>query len=293
MSKDAPIALRKMNGLGNDFAVLDLRARPRALTLSNDQVRRIADRESGVGCDQVIAIEPSSEGADAFMRIWNHDGGEVEACGNAMRCIASVLADELGRQQVTIETRAGVLSATLNPDASVTVDMGAPKFRWDEIPLAEEFHDTRTIELQAGPIDDPVLHTPSAVNVGNPHCIFWVDDVEAHDLARIGPLLERHPLFPERANISLAHVTSPDAITLKTWERGAGLTRACGTAACAVAIAAARKGLTGRKLTVTLPGGALRMEWREGDDHILMTGPSELEYEATLDPALMTAEAVA
>ncbi len=286
-----PIALRKMNGLGNDFAELDTRLH--TLALSTGQARRIADRRSGVGCDQVIAIETSPAGADAFMRIWNHDGGEVEACGNAMRCVASVLADELGRPDITIETHAGILSATVNADGSVTVDMGAPKFRWDEIPLAEEFHDTRIIELQLGPIDDPVLHTPSAVNVGNPHCIFWVDNVDAHDLARIGPLLEHHPLFPERANISLAHVVSPEAITLKTWERGAGLTRACGTAACATAVAAARKDLTGRKLTVTLPGGALQMEWREGDDHILMTGPSTLEYEGLLDPALLRGQAVA
>jgi diaminopimelate epimerase len=290
MTSDAAIVLRKMNGLGNDFAVLD--ARPRTLPLSVGQARAIADRKSGVGCDQVIAIEPSPAGADAFMRIWNHDGGEVEACGNAMRCVASILAEELGRPRVTIQTGADMLSALVNTDGTVTVDMGVPKVRWDQIPLAEEFHDTRIIELQVGPIDDPVLHTPSVVNVGNPHCIFWVDDLDAHDLARIGPVLEHHPLFPERANISLAQVTSPDAITVRTWERGVGLTRACGTAACAVTVAAVRKKLTGRKITVTLPGGPLQMEWREGDDHILMTGPSELEYEGTLDPALMNAEPV-
>jgi diaminopimelate epimerase len=291
MTSDAAIVLRKMNGLGNDFAVLD--ARPRTLPLSVGQARAIADRKSGVGCDQVIAIEPSPAGADAFMRIWNHDGGEVEACGNAMRCVASILAEELGRPRVTIQTGADMLSALVNTDGTVTVDMGVPKVRWDQIPLAEEFHDTRIIELQVGPIDDPVLHTPSVVNVGNPHCIFWVDDLDAHDLARIGPVLEHHPLFPERANISLAQVTSPDAITVRTWERGVGLTRACGTAACAVTVAAVRKKLTGRKITVTLPGGPLQMEWREADDHILMTGPSELEYEGTLDPALMNAEPVA
>jgi diaminopimelate epimerase len=290
MSNETAIALRKMNGLGNDFAVLD--ARPRTLTLSVEQARAIADRESGVGCDQVIAIEPSPAGADAFMRIWNHDGGEVEACGNAMRCVASVLAGELGRPKISIQTGAGTLSANLNGDGSVTVDMGVPKLNWDEIPLAEEFHDTRSIELQVGPIDDPVLHTPSVVNVGNPHCIFWVDDPDAHDLARIGPVLEHHPLFPERANISLAQVTSPDAITLRVWERGVGLTRACGTAACAVVVAAVRKKLTGRKVTVTLPGGPLQLEWREADDHILMTGPSELEYEGTLDASLLNAEPV-
>ena len=290
MSTSTPMRFRKMNGLGNDFAVLDLRARPRQFT--SGEVRRIADREHGVGCDQMIAIEASPAGADAFMRIWNHDGGEVEACGNAMRCVASVLGEELGRDRLTIETSAGVLGATLNADGTVTVDMGAPRFAWDEIPLAEEFHDTRVIELQVGPIDDPVLHSPSVVNVGNPHCIFWVEDIEAHDLARIGPVLENHPIFPERANISLAHVTSPATITLKVWERGAGLTRACGTAACAVAVAAARKELTGRKTTVTLPGGPLQMEWREGDDHILMTGPSELEYEGVLDPSLLAGEPV-
>ena len=288
MSESGTIRLRKMNGLGNDFAVLDLRTAPRALT--SDEVRRIADRERGVGCDQVIGVEASPSGADAFMRIWNHDGGEVEACGNAMRCVATMLAGEANRPQVSIETVAGVLGAVVNKDASVTVDMGAPRFRWDEIPLSEEFADTRYIELQVGPIDDPVLHSPSVVNVGNPHCIFWVDDVDVHDLARIGPMLEHHPLFPERANISLAQLTGPDAIKLRVWERGAGLTRACGTAACATVVAAHRKRMTGRSVTVTLPGGPLRIEWRESDVHILMTGPSELEYEGVLDPSLLTLE---
>jgi diaminopimelate epimerase len=289
MADSGSIPLRKMNGLGNDFAVLDLRARLRAFTA--DEVRRIADRERGVGCDQVIAIEASPAGADAFMRIWNHDGGEVEACGNAMRCIASVLAAELGRPTVTIETAAGVLCAAVQPDGNVTVDMGTPRLRWDEIPLSEEFADTRYIELQVGPIDDPVLHSPSAVNIGNPHCIFWVDDVDAHDLARIGPVLEHHPLFPERANISLAQMTGPDTLKVRTWERGAGLTRACGTAACAAAVAAHRKRLTGRDVTVTLPGGPLHIQWREADDHILMTGPCALDHEGVLDNSLLEPEA--
>ncbi len=288
MSETGSIPLRKMNGLGNDFAVLDLRARTRAFTAG--EIRRIADRERGVGCDQVIALEASPAGGDAFMRIWNHDGGEVEACGNAMRCVATILAEELKRPSLTIETRAGLLGAVVNADGTVTVDMGAPRFEWNEIPLSEEFADTRYIELQVGPVDDPVLHSPSAVNIGNPHCIFWVDDTEAHDLARIGPLLENHPLFPERANISLAQLTGPDAIAVKVWERGAGLTRACGTAACAVAVAAHRKRLTGRSVSVTLPGGPLLIEWRKGDSHILMTGPSELEYDGVLDPALLEME---
>ena len=201
-------------------------------------------------------------------------------------------AAEQGKAGVTIETNADVLGASLNAGGTVTIDMGAPRFRWDEIPLAEEFHDTRAIELQVGPIDDPVLHSPSAVNVGNPHCIFWVDDVEAHDLARLGPFLESHMMFPERANISLAHVTGPETITLKVWERGAGLTKACGTAACAVAVAAARKGLTERRVTVTLPGGPLEIEWREADDHVLMTGPFELEHRGALDAETFALEPV-
>jgi len=274
---------RKMNGLGNDFVVLD--ARPRALGLGPDAVRAIADRKEGIGCDQIIALEPSRQ-ADVFMRIWNADGGEVGACGNAARCVAALLAAERGTPQVSIETESGVLGAAVNADSSVTIDMGAPRFAWDQIPLAEPFHDTRRIELQVGPIDAPVLHTPSAVNVGNPHCLFFVDDVEAHDLARFGPMLEHHLLFPERANISLVQVIGPDALKVRTWERGAGLTRACGTAACAAAVAAARRELVGRKVKVNLPGGDLLIEWRESDGHILMTGPYALDYEGTLPAAL-------
>ena len=274
------IRFYKMNGLGNDFAVLD--ARGRALAPTAEQLKGLAARDGQVGCDQIIALEESGP-ADVFMRIWNADGGEVEACGNAARCVAALMAAELNRPQVTIETQAAILGAQLNADKSVTIDMGQPRFAWDEIPLAEEFHDTRVIELQVGPIDDPVLHSPSAVNVGNPHCVFWVEDVEAHDLARIGPILEHHPLFPQRANISLAQVDGPDALKLRVWERGAGLTRACGTAACAAAVAAARKGLTGREVRVTLPGGDLTIEWREVDDHVLMTGPFALDYAGQLE----------
>lgn len=284
MTGAGTIGFRKMNGLGNDFVVLD--ARSRALGLGEDAVRVIADRKEGIGCDQIIALEPSQK-ADVFMRIWNADGGEVGACGNAARCVAALVSSERGRPDVTIETEGAILGARVNVDGSVTIDMGSPRFAWDEIPLAELFRDTRRIELQLGPIDDPVLHSPSVVNVGNPHCIFFVEDVEAHDLGRFGPMLEHHPLFPERANISLAQVTAPDAIKLRTWERGAGLTRACGTAACAAAVAAARRGLTGRGLRVSLPGGDLHIDWRESDGHILMTGPYALDYEGTLPAGLL------
>jgi diaminopimelate epimerase len=278
---------RKMNGLGNDFVVLDLRTR--ALDLAPNEIRAIADRDHGIGCDQVIGLEPSAD-ADTFMRIWNADGGEVGACGNAARCVAALLAAENDTSQVSIETESAILEALVNEDGTVTIDMGRPRFNWDEIPLAEPFHDTKRIELQIGPIDDPVLHSPSVVNVGNPHCIFFVEDLEAHDLARFGPMLEHHPLFPERANISLAEVTGPDSLRLRTWERGAGLTRACGTAACAAAVAATRRGLTERKVRVTLPGGDLLIEWREDNDHILMTGPYALDYEGTLLAELLQPE---
>ena len=273
------IPFRKMNGLGNDFVVLD--ARSRALPLGADALRAIADRKEGIGCDQIIALEPSRM-ADVFMRIWNADGGEVGACGNAARCVAGIVAAERGEKSVSIETESGVLSALAGTDGTVTVDMGAPRFAWNEIPLSEPFHDTRGIELQIGPIDAPVLHTPSVVNVGNPHALFFVEDVMAHDLAKLGPMLEHHPLFPERANISLVQVLSPDHLKVRTWERGAGLTQACGTAACAAAVAAARRELAGRKVKVTLPGGDLLIDWRESDGHILMTGPYALDFEGTL-----------
>jgi diaminopimelate epimerase len=281
MQADA-IRFRKMNGLGNDFVVFD--ARDRVLSLSPDAVRAIADRKEGVGCDQIVALEPSRK-ADAFMRIWNADGGEVGACGNAARCVAVLLADERGVPSVSIETESGVIGAAVNDDGSVTIDMGAPRFAWNEIPLAKPFDDTNAIAL--GSTEDPALGSPSVVNVGNPHCLFFVADADAHDLARLGPQLEHHPLFPERANISLVQVLGPAHLKLRTWERGAGLTRACGTAACAATVAAARRGLAGRKVKVSLPGGDLVIEWRENDGHILMTGPYAFDYEGTLPVELL------
>ena len=283
------IPFRKMNGLGNEFIVFDGRRQP--VRLAPEAIRALGAADA-IGFDQMITVEKArAAGDDVFMRIHNRDGGEVDACGNATRCVGWLVMGETGRTSATIETNAGLLKAydSGQPEL-ITVDMGQPRFRWDEIPLAEEFRDTRAIELQIGPIDAPILHSPSAVSVGNPHAIFWVDDVEAYDLARFGPLLENHPIFPERANISLAHVVSPTAITVKTWERGAGLTRACGTAACAAAVAAMRKTLTERRITVTLPGGPLAIEWRD-DGHIWMTGPIETEFEGTLDPETLAWQA--
>ena len=233
-------------------------------------------------------------GTDGFVRIYNNDGSEAGACGNGMRCVAELIFRETGKTTLTFETKAGLLNCWKGEEPQVsTVDMGAPRFAWNEIPLAEEFRDTRAIELQIGPIDKPILHSPSVVNMGNPHAIFWVDDVEAYDLAKIGSLLEHHPIFPERANISLAAVQSRDHIVLRTWERGAGLTKACGSAACAAAVAAARLRRSERRVTVTLPGGDLVIEWRTRDDHVLMTGPVAYESAGTFDPALFAAAGAA
>jgi diaminopimelate epimerase len=273
----------KMNGLGNEFIVID--ARKTKPQLGPEAVRALSDGTSGPGCDQFITLEQSALGADVFMRIHNADGGEVEACGNATRCVGRLIMAELGSDKASIETVAGILIAHRCEQVDmVTVDMGVPKFGWQDIPLSEPFEDTRAIELQIGPIDAPILHTPSAVNIGNPHAIFWVqDDVETYGLEVNGPLLENHMIFPERANISLAQVHNRSELTLKVWERGVGLTQACGTAACAAGVAAYRNKLTDRKVLVHLPGGDIVIEWREADDHILMSGGTELEYAGMID----------
>jgi len=277
----------KMNGLGNEIVLVDMRAVPRAVTADD---ARAAAKPGGVSYDQLMALyPPRTPGTDGFVRIYNNDGSEAAACGNGMRCLASMLFAETAKDALALETKAGLLNCWKAGQETFTVDMGVPHFRWNEIPLAEEFRDTRAIELQIGPIDKPILHSPSVVNVGNPHAIFWVDDVGSYDLARFGPLLENHPIFPERANISLAAVKSREHLVVRTWERGAGLTRACGSAACAAAVAAARTRRTGRKITVTLPGGDLLIEWRERDDHVLMTGPVEYEFAGRFDPALFAA----
>jgi diaminopimelate epimerase len=278
----------KMNGLGNEIVVVDMR--PQGGTISAAEARAVA-RADGVRYDQLMALYPSRiAGTDAYVRIYNNDGSESGACGNGMRCIADVFSNETGKGALIFETEAGLLRCEKAPEPLTwTVDMGKPRFAWNEIPLSEEFRDTRAIELQIGPIDQPILHSPSAVNMGNPHAIFWVDDVGAYDLGKIGPLLENHPIFSERANITLANVRSREHIVIRTWERGAGLTKACGSAACAAAVAAARLRRTGRKVTVTLPGGDLPIEWREGDNRVLMTGPVAYEFEGRFDPALFAA----
>lgn len=275
---------RKMNGLGNDFVVLD--ARQNSIAISESQARAIADRKSGIGCDQLIVME-NSKFADVRMRIWNAEGGEVPSCGNASRCIADLIFDEKHTGQATIETLGGLLVATKAGEKLVTIDQGVPKFGWAEIPLSEPFADTRHIELQVGPIDAPLLHSPSVVNVGNPHCIFWVNDLDVVDFSRVGPMLENHPMFPERANISLAKVVARDHVILKVWERGAGLTQACGTAACATMAAGHRIKIIDAKCKISLPGGDLFMAVNEANGHVLMTGPAAYDFEGTLPEGLL------
>jgi diaminopimelate epimerase len=268
----------KMNGLGNAFAVVDARKVPFAPEAQ--AVRAWADRaRGGLGFDQLIALEPST-GADVFMRVWNADGGRVETCGNALRCVGWLLMEETGRTRIRIETAAGVVEAERAGPLAVAVDMGRPRLDWADIPLAEEM-DTRGIELQVGPIDAPHLHTPGAVSMGNPHVVFFVKDAEAAPVREAGSLIERHPLFPEGVNVGFAEPKGRDRIRLRVWERGAGLTRACGTGACAALVAAHRRGLVGRSAVLELDGGELRVEWRD-DDHVIMTGPVELEGESVL-----------
>jgi len=290
MSALANHSFVKMNGIGNEIVVVDLRDRPGPVTA--DDARAVASPE-GVHYDQLMVLQPPRlAGTEAFIRIYNNDGSEAGACGNGMRCVARRVFEATGETAATFETSAGLLNCWQGPSADLyTVDMGAPKFGWKDIPLAEEFRDTRGIELQIGPIDAPILHTPSVVSMGNPHAIFWVDDVEAYDLSRFGPLLENHPIFPERANITLARIVDRDHITIRTWERGAGLTKACGSAACATAVAAARLKRTNRTVQVTLPGGDLTIEWRDRDDHVQMTGPAVFEFEGHFDPALFASVA--
>lgn len=273
----------KMNGLGNAIIVADMRGR--ADRVSPEAARALA-ADPATRFDQIMAIHnPRLPGTQNYIEIINSDGSLAQACGNGMRCVVQALAAETGRRAFTFETPAGVLTAEEHENGLITVDMGTPRFGWREIPLSEEFSDTRVIELQVGPIDAPALHSPSVVSMGNPHAIFWVEnDPYAYDLTRFGPLLENHPIFPERANITIARVDSPEALAIRTWERGAGLTLACGSAACAAAVCAARTGRTGRKVTVTLPGGPLEIEWRR-DDHVLMTGPAEWEFSGRFDPA--------
>lgn len=274
-----------MHGLGNDFVVIDARDTP--LMLEQPVLERIADRRFGIGCDQLIVLEASAK-ADARMRIYNPDGGEVGACGNATRCIGQLLAQEKGANGATIETMAGILSATL-VGADVQVDMGRPLLDWAAIPLSGEGADTARVPMDASGIDARLPAWFSAVNMGNPHAVFFVGDVGAFDLPRIGAKLEHHPLFPEKANISLVQVLSRHRLRQRVWERAAGITLACGTAACASAVAAWRLELCEGEILTTLPGGDLRLAMQDG--RVLMTGPVATSFSGVIHPSLLKAGA--
>ena len=275
------IPFHKMHGLGNDFVVLDFRRG--VIPLGAGAVRRLADRRTGIGCDQVILLEPPRHpAAQVLMRIRNADGSEAEACGNASRCVADLLYRETREPRVRIETTAGLLEAEARADRSFAVDMGPARTAWYEIPLARAM-DTDRVDLTSGPLTEAVC-----TSIGNPHATFFVDDVATVALAVLGPTLEHHPLFPERANIGVAEIRSPRTIRLRVWERGAGITRACGTGACAALVAAHRRGLTERRAAVELDGGALDIAWRE-DGHVIMTGAATLSFEGVFDTDLLTA----
>lgn len=274
----AALPFVKMHGLGNDFVVVDARAS--AFAPDAARVRALADRRTGVGCDQLIVVEKARNAlADAFMRIRNADGGEVAACGNATRCVAALLMREKGEKHAIIETAAGLLDAEATAEGLIGVDMGRVSFDWRDIPLAQAV-DPLHLPVEAGPLRDGL-----AVNVGNPHAVFFVDDVARLPLEHFGPLIERHPLFPERTNVGAVTVLAPDRLRVRVWERGVGLTRACGTGACAAAVAAAKRGLSERAVTVELDGGNLRIAWLR-DDHVLMTGPVATAFTGVLDPSL-------
>jgi len=268
----------KMHGIGNDFVVLDARQTP--LPLAAAQVRALADRQTGIGCDQLIVLEPS-QSADVFMRIYNADGSDAAACGNGARCVGAAVMQEKEANAVVIDTISGMIEARDAGDRQVAVDMGMPRLDWHEIPLAEE-RDTLHAGLDRAPLTDPV-----AVSMGNPHAVYFTADADAVPLAEVGPALETDPLFPERANIGVAQITGPASLRLRVWERGAGLTKACGTGACAALVAASRRGLTGRRAEVTLDGGALDIDWR-ADDHVWMTGPVATSFIGETDPGLLT-----
>ena len=273
------IPFRKMHGLGNDFIVFDARAQPLELTPAD--ARALADRHTGIGADTIVVIEPArAPETDVFVRFINADGADSGTCGNASRCVATLLFAETGRDHVRFATSVGTLDAWKD-GAQIAVDMGRPRLDWSEIPVA---HAADTLHLPlTGPLRDPV-----GVNMGNPHAVFFVPDAEAVDIASLGRPVEHDPLFPERVNVEVATVRAPDRIRMRVWERGVGITRACGSGACATLVAAARRGLTGRKAILELDGGELTIEWRD-DDHVIMTGPAATSFVGEVDDSLLQA----
>ncbi|HYM18691.1 MAG TPA: diaminopimelate epimerase [Micropepsaceae bacterium] len=270
----------KMHGLGNDFVIFDARTFP--IPMDAATAKAVADRKRGIGCDQIILIERANKGADAFMRIYNADGGEVESCGNAARCVGSLLMAEMEKPDVLIATTGGPVRCSDARSGRVTVDLGAPRLDWREIPLAQAV-DTESFSLQVPGFHEPALEAVSAVSVGNPHCVLFVEDVENAPVTTLGPAIEHHPWFPSRTNVEFVEARGRGTLRMRVWERGAGVTLACGTGACAAAVAAHLRGMTGRKVTLVLDGGELEIEWREADDHVLMTGPATFSFAGEVD----------
>jgi diaminopimelate epimerase len=268
----------KMNGLGNDFVVVQAPAP--AFDPSEAQVRAWADREQGVGFDQLIAISADNP-ADPLVRFWNADGRPVDACGNGSRCVGWLMMEAAGGDKARFRTPERTILAERAGELRVTVDMGVPGLRWDQIPLSEPM-DTRGIELEIGPRGAPILHTPGCVSLGNPHVVFFLSPEQSAPVTSVGPMVEHHPLFPEGVNVGFCKVQGPNRLRLQVWERGAGQTKACGTGACAAVVAASRRKLADRIATVELDGGELLIEWREADDHVLMTGDVAIDFTGTL-----------
>jgi diaminopimelate epimerase len=273
-------AFFKMHGLGNDFVVFD--GRVGGLALDETSARAIADRRRGVGCDQVIVIEPPNSGGEVFMRIYNANGDEVEACGNAARCVARFLIDEKHKEFVSIDTRGGLLSCRDAGDGLVTVDMGKPGLAWNEIPLAREM-DTAAFPLQ---IENQEFMA-TAVSIGNPHCVIFAENADRVPLGKLGPQIEHHGFFPARTNVEFVQALTPERLRMRVWERGVGITQACGTGACAALVAAHRRGLSPRAAEVILDGGVLNIAWRAENDHVLMTGPTSLSFIGDIDLAAL------
>jgi diaminopimelate epimerase len=273
----------KMHGLGNDFVILD--GRDGGLSLSRCEVRAISARQRGVGCDQLIVMEPAvNDLADVFMRIYNPDGSESGACGNATRCIASLLMAEQNTSEIIVETISGLLDCADVGGGLYSVDMGPARSDWRDLPLSEAC-DTDNLPIEVGPLKSPV-----GVNMGNPHAVFMVANADAIDLMTFGPLVEHDQLFPERTNVEAVQVLANDRIRMRVWERGAGITQACGSGACAALVATARRGLTGRKADVVLDGGTLTIEWM-ADNNVLMTGPVATSFRGQIDPTLLGSKA--
>lgn len=274
-----------MNGAGNRFGVFDARQDP-AFDLSPETVQAIAKKGGpmgSAGADQIIIMRAPKSGGDVFMDIFNADGAQVEACGNASRCIPWLVMNETDKQNIRLETNVAILETIRTGAFEIAVDMGMPGLDWQDIPLAE-YMDTRVIDVKVGPIDNPVLSRPGAVSMGNPHCVFFVDEIEGLAVDKIGPMIEFHPLFPKQCNVGFAKVQDINSIRLRVWERGAGLTKACGTGACAALVAAHRQGRTGRQAHIIMDGGTLFIHWRESDNHVIMSGPVELEQDGEFSP---------